>query len=118
MTDVPTNVLASLKATALGTLTSSLKDIVDTTKAEVQAFLSTNAEQMAEQTFLSVSGTPEERDQASDNMAALKAQAVMEGCDAIIVDSAKALALLVKVIETVANFMIQNAPALLAAIPK
>ena len=118
MTDVPKNILDSLTATALSTLKASVKDIVDTTKAEVQDFLQTNAQQMAEQTFLSVSGTPEERDQAPDNMAALKAQAMIEGCDAIIVDSAKALAMLVKVLETVANFMIQNAPALLAAIPK
>lgn len=118
MTDVPSNILQGLKTSAMATLTSSLKDIVDTTKAEVLSFLEDQAQQMATQTFLSVSGSPEERNEAPDNMAALKAQAVVIGCDQVIVDSAKALAILVNVLATVANFMIQNGPALIAAIPK
>jgi ribosome-binding ATPase YchF (GTP1/OBG family) len=118
MSEIPANILQSLKGQILPVLTSSVKDLVDTEKAEVKSFLEDNALEMAKQTYYSVNGTDDEKAQAPDNMAALKAQAVIEACDIVIVSSAKILAMIVKVLETVGNFLIQNAPAILAAIPK
>jgi hypothetical protein len=114
MTDIAANVLNDLKGSILPILKDSLKDILDTTKAEVVSLLDDITVQMAKQTFLSVNGTDEEKAQVPENMAALKAQVIVEGCDAVIVDTAKALAIFAKVVETVGTTLIKYAPKILA----
>jgi hypothetical protein len=109
---------ASLKDNVLSILKDTAKDIVDVEKPEVVSLLKELAEEGAKQTWLLVNGSDDEKAQAAGNIRSLKAQAIIDAADGIIVASAHLLVAFSKIIETAGNFLIQNGPAILAAIPK
>jgi hypothetical protein len=110
------NAWDSLKQPILDLLKSSVSDFVDTEKAEVQAFLAGKADQIAQQTWLSVNGTDDEKSEAVSNLRHLKAQVIMEAASQEIVATTAAIKLLGKVFEVVANFVLQYATKLLLAV--
>ena len=101
----------------LSLLKQSVSDFVSSEKPEVEAFLRDKAAEIARQTWISLNGTSEEEKQtARENLRHLKAQVIMEAASLQIVATAKALGLLSKVFDVVANFLIQYAPKILAAL--
>jgi hypothetical protein len=106
----------SLAGQILGTLKDSVSDFVDSTKPEVETFLKEKAVQLARQTWISVQGSEAEKLEAIANLRHLKAQVIMEAASLEIVATAKALGLLSKVFDVVANFLIKYGVTLLAAI--
>lgn len=100
----------------LGTLKTSVSDFVDAEKPEVEAFLKEKAAQIAKQTWLSQSGTDEEKAEAISNLRHLKAQVIMQAASLEIVATTAAVKLLGKVFEVVTNFALQYGAKLLASI--
>ena len=89
-------------------LKSSLSDLVDLGKQEVQDFIQKQAEQYAKQTWLSINApSDEDKQEAVDNLRHLKAQVIVDAMDLKIVSSAKIISLLTKTFEIVGTFLIQ-----------
>lgn len=107
---------AGLKDDVLAILKDAAKDLVDVEKDEVKALLAELAEQGAKQSWLLVNGTDDEKAQAPGNLRSLKAHAVIDAADAVIVSSKELKKAFVKVIETAGLFLLQNAPKLIAAL--
>jgi CobQ-like glutamine amidotransferase family enzyme len=109
------NAWDSLKQPILDLLKSSVSDFVDTEKVEVQSFLAGKADQVAQQTWLSVNGSDDDKVQAISNLRHLKSQVIMEAASQEIVATTAAIKLLGKVFEVVANFVLQYGTKLLLA---
>ncbi len=107
----------ALSTEVLTTLSDSVKDFVDVQKPEVQTFLREAAQDMAKQTWISVSpnSSDDAKEEAKANIRHLKAQVIAEAADLDILATAAAKSLLSKVFETVGNFLIQYGPKILAA---
>lgn len=98
-------------------LKSSLQDLVDLGKDEVQSFIKNQAEQYAKQTWLSVNApSDDDKAEALDNLKHLKAQVVVDAMDLKIVATARVLGLLTKAFNVIEAFLIQYGPTLIAAL--
>lgn len=98
-------------------LKSSVQDLVDTGKQEVQDFLKNQAEQYAKQTWISVNASSDdEKAEALDNLRHLKAQVIMDAMDAKLIATARILGLLSKAFEVVGNVLVQYGPKILAMV--
>jgi arsenate reductase-like glutaredoxin family protein len=98
-------------------LKSSLQDLVDLGKQEVQSFITKQAEQYAKQTWLSINASSDdEKAEAVDNLKHLKAQVVVDAMDLQIVASARILGLLTKAFNVVEAFLVQYGPLIIAAL--
>lgn len=88
----------------LGIIKSSVTDLVDTERPEVEAFLKENAVQAAKQTWISLNGSDSDKAEAISNLRHLKSQAVMRAVSLQIIATTAAVNLLSKVMEVVVNF--------------
>lgn len=114
---MPSQPWDELGSQVLSLLKQSVSDFVSSEKPEVEAFLKDKAQEIARQTWTSLNGASDDEKQvARENLRHLKAQVIMEAADLQIVATAKALGLLSKVFDVAANFLIQYAPKILAAI--
>lgn len=87
-----------------GLIKTSVTDLVDTERPEVEAFLRENAVMAAKQTWISLNGSDEEKAEALSNLRHLKSQAIMRAASLQIVATTAAVNLFSKVMEVVANF--------------
>lgn len=90
-----------------GIIKSSVTDLVDAERPEVEAFLRENAVLAAKQTWISIHGSEEEKAEAISNLRHLKSQAIMRAASLQIVATTAAVNLLSKVLEVVSNFALQ-----------
>ena len=107
-----------LTSGTLDILKSSAKDLIDVEQPEAKALLAELAEEGAKQTYYLTFGNDDQKAQAPGNIRSLKAQAVIDGADLVIVGVAHALAAFGKIVENTGEWLLKYGPTLLAAIPK
>lgn len=106
----------ALAGQILETLKASVSDFIDAEKPGVQDFLKQKSQHVAKMTWISQTGTDEEKAEAISNLRHLKAQVIMEAASLEIVATTAAVNLLGKVFEVVSNFALQYGAKLLLAI--
>jgi hypothetical protein len=107
---------SELKDDVLDVLKDSVRDFVDVESDEAKEILGEISERAAKQTYLLVNGSDVEKVQAPGNIRSLKAQAIIAAATLVVTGSAELRAAFVKVVETVGNFLLKNAPKLIAAL--
>lgn len=107
---------SELEGDVLDVLKDSVRDLIDVESDEAKEALGEIAKRAAKQTWLLIKGSDVERAQAPGNLRSLRAQAVIVAATLIVSGSAEIRAAFVKAVETVGNFLIKNAPKLIAAL--
>lgn len=107
---------SGLKDDVLDVLKVSVRDFIDVERDDAKEALGEIAERAAKQTWLLVKGSDVEKAQAPGNIRSLKAQAIIVAATLVVSGSAELRAAFVKVVETIGNFLLRNAPKLIAAL--
>lgn len=107
---------SELKDDVLDVLKDSVRDFVDVEKDEVKEALSEIAERGAKQTWLLVRGSDVEKAQAPGNLRSLRAQAIIVAATVVVDGSAQMREVFVRIVGTIGNFLLRNAPRLVGAL--